>query len=204
MEPQFKELLVYIYFTLILMGKEVAVEFKTFAVDFIKAKFDKWLKTSEKSSGYLLKDYSNINNLLGEMCRISGSDLGFIAIFHNGVSKNFLNYSIRFEYNNSGSIMNTYQVKPLSPYFEYLNKMVKKPSLVFSTTKTPLFIQGLENEQIYFAALYSEKKTVLKNEGKFLCGCLVIKLADESKLAELDSKLVEIQRILSSNSELVF
>lgn len=204
MEPQFKELLVYIYITLILMGKEIAVEFKTFAVDFIKVKFDKWLKSSEKSSNYLLRDYGAINSLLGDMCRISGSDLGFIAMFHNGVAKNFLNYSIRFEYNNSGSIMNTYQVKPLSPYFEYLDKMSKKISLVFNTTKTPLFIQGLENEQVYFAPLYSETKTLLKNEGKSLCGCLVIKLSDKSKQLELDSKLVEIQRILASNSELVF
>lgn len=200
------ELLVYIYVTGIIIAKDLITALKDFILIISKSYLDKHISSFTNKTTDLLKANRALNDGLVDMAKEIGSDLAFIVIFHNGVAKNFMNYSIRFEHSTGSNIINTYQVKPLSPYYPYLETLLKKNSFIFNTKQTPLFISGTEDKLVYVAPLYQVKKTVLSEEGKNLCGCLVIVLPEHKKVNKLylDTKLIEIQRILMDNPDLVF
>lgn len=195
-----KDLLLFIYATVLFIFKDAAVKFKDFAGKYLEVVFNNALYKVKNKDNYLLIQHSKINTLLSDACKSIGSDLGFICMFHNGIAKNFLNYSIRFEYNTNSSLINEYQIKPLSPFYVLLIKL-KSTGDVLDTTENKLSIKGTENSLFKAYPIYAD---VASKVGGNMVGVVLIKLPSIELAEDLDSYLLQIQALIENNRQLVF
>ena len=81
----------------------------------------------------LARDVSRIIEILDKICHDLHAYRVSIAIYHNGVHKNFGNYSIRYDETRPGvpKIMNDYQSKPLSPFVKEIQRFEHEDIILY-------------------------------------------------------------------------
>lgn len=205
MDFDLKDLLLVVYATVLFIVKDVASKFKDFVGKYSEIVFDNALYNVKNKHNNLLIQHGLVNTLLADACKEVNSDFGIICMFHNGVAKNFLNYSVRFEYNTSDSIINDYQVKPLSPFYKLLIDLDVNNALL-NTEKIPLFIRNTEKSLFYVKGIFTKNKSKVSttDKDKNMVGVVLIKVSDKNCFSLLDSYLAQIQSVFDKNSKLIF
>jgi hypothetical protein len=112
---------------------------------------------SEKGGKSLAKEVIKIVEILEKMCHLFNAQRVTIAIYHNGVHKNFGNYSIRYDESRTGvpKVMNDYQSKPLSPYIKEIQRFELEDILLYrkddkmTSSNTDVLLQMRQNNVLY-------------------------------------------------------
>jgi len=176
----------------------------------------------------VLFDGVKVNHILKELRELVHAQSVSIAIYHNGVTKGFKNFSFRFQEFSSvrHSSIYKYQVMPLSPYYEELAKYEKQDYVFYKKGEVnpviieevldrynlsklvsfPILVEYAEDHNIFNGVL-----SIQRNRVRYmLVGSLLFSLDSTSKLLNdnvklantIKEKLQEIMEIYKENNSI--
>ena len=190
---------------------ELEIEEAKYKLEMRKSLFN---SKGEKS---LAKEISRVIEILEKICYSFHAYRITIAIYHNGVHKNFGNYSIRYDESRPGvpKIMNDYQSKPLSPFIKEIQRFELEDIIVYtqeeqmtsSNTDVILYMRQNKIKYKYVVPLLvkcsddlildnRQWKISKQNEEYFILGTLMMDLDEEILY---DNKEIKISLINRAN-----